>query len=167
MPHPLVNQLRFARSEFVRGLDGIGNDDAVKRLLPMNSISWMIGHLAWQEQTYWLRVAQQTILYPKINTQLANGAPPCTPSLDEVWPAWRAITAAADPWLDTLTNESIDLPLLPGRGSVGTYLLRNIYHYWYHLGEAMAVRQMLGHSNLPQFVGDIDTLAPYQPEAVE
>ena len=34
-------------------------------------------------------------------------------------------------------------------------LLRNIYHYWYHLGEAGAVRQMLGHRDLPQFVGDM------------
>jgi len=38
------------------------------------------------------------------------------------------------------------------------------YHYWYHLGEAMAARQILGHSQLPDFVGDIDSLASYQPE---
>ena len=29
------------------------------------------------------------------------------------------------------------------------------YHYWYHLGEAHATRQMLGHTDLPQFVGDM------------
>ena len=39
--------------------------------------------------------------------------------------------------------------------NVGALLLRNIYHYWYHLGEAGAVRQMLGHADLPQFVGDM------------
>jgi hypothetical protein len=38
------------------------------------------------------------------------------------------------------------------------------YHYWYHLGEALAVRQMLGHRDLPDFVGDIDSQAPYRPE---
>jgi hypothetical protein len=37
------------------------------------------------------------------------------------------------------------------------------YHYWDHLGEAMAVRQLLGHPDLPTFVGDIDK-APYRPE---
>jgi hypothetical protein len=41
--------------------------------------------------------------------------------------------------------------------------MRNIYHYWYHTGEAAAVRQMLGHSDLPQFVGDINQVA-YRPE---
>jgi hypothetical protein len=34
-------------------------------------------------------------------------------------------------------------------------LHRNTYHYWYHLGEAHAIRQMLGHTDLPQFVGDM------------
>ena len=38
------------------------------------------------------------------------------------------------------------------------------YHYWYHTGEIQAIRQMLGHSNLPEYVGDIETEAPYRPE---
>jgi hypothetical protein len=29
----------------------------------------------------------------------------------------------------------------------------------------MAIRQLLGHSRLPQFVGNIDDKAPYLPEA--
>jgi hypothetical protein len=29
------------------------------------------------------------------------------------------------------------------------------YHYWFHLGEAHAIRQMQGHPDLPQFVGDM------------
>ena len=37
---------------------------------------------------------------------------------------------------------------------MGTLILRNTYHYWYHTGEAHAIRQMLGHQDLPQFVGD-------------
>ena len=56
------------------------------------------------------------------------------------------------------------MPLRPDDSSIGTYLLRNIYHYWYHLGEALAARQVLGHTALPDFVGDIDGLAPYRPE---
>jgi hypothetical protein len=39
-----------------------------------------------------------------------------------------------------------------------------IYHYWFHSGEALAIRQMLGQSNLPEFVGNIQTQAPYRPE---
>jgi hypothetical protein len=42
-------------------------------------------------------------------------------------------------------------------------LMRVIYHYWYHTGEAAAVRQMLGHVELPEFVGDMDE-ATYRPE---
>jgi hypothetical protein len=49
MTHLLVSQLHFARKEFVRGLEGVSDEDARKRILPMNCISWMIGHLANQE----------------------------------------------------------------------------------------------------------------------
>ena len=48
--------------------------------------------------------------------------------------------------------------------SVGIMLLRNICHYWTHLGEAHAIRQMLGHTDLPQFVGDMSE-ALYRPES--
>ncbi len=34
MPHPLVNQLRFARSEFQRCLEGLIDEDARTRLGP-------------------------------------------------------------------------------------------------------------------------------------
>ena len=57
MVHPLVDQLRFARSEWVRALEGVSDEDARRRLTPMNSISWMVGHLAWQENRYWLQLA--------------------------------------------------------------------------------------------------------------
>lgn len=164
MPHPLVDQLRFTRSEFVRGLEGVSPAAATKRLGPMNCISWMLGHLAWQEQRYWLDFAQGTVLLPALNEQLAYGMPATTPPLDEMWDAWRQVTAAADLWLDALTSERVAAPLMPGRANAGTYLLRNIYHYWYHLGEALAVRQMQGENGLPDFVGDIDGQAPYRTE---
>ena len=164
MSHPLVDQLRFTRGEFVRGLDGISPVDAQQRLGPMNCISWMIGHLAWQEQRYWLSFAQEIMPFPALDELLAYGKPASTPPLDEMWDAWRQVTATADPWLDALTTARLQEPIKPERSSVGTYLLRTTYHYWYHLGEALAVRQMLGHSGLPDFVGNIDELAPYRPE---
>ena len=37
-------------------------------------------------------------------------------------------------------------------------LLRNVYHYWFHTGEAHAVRQSLGHHGLPGFLGDMSFL---------
>jgi uncharacterized damage-inducible protein DinB len=167
MTHLLVTQLRFARSEFVRCLDGIPAEDAVRRMGPMNSISWMVGHLSNQENTYWVRLAQDKVLFPDLNNLVGYGKPASTPPLEEMWAAWREITAAADPYLDTLTPELLQTHYVwkgkPRDESIGTTLMRNIFHYWYHLGEANAVRQMLGHKDLPEYVGDMSK-AFYFPE---
>ena len=168
MTHPLVDQLRFTRSEFRRALRGLSDADARRRSLPMNCISWNIGHLTWQEQRYFLFYGQGQMLFPEIDKLFASGAPACTPALDEMWAAWKTITTAADPWLDALTVEKL-LGHVLRNGKLSPYLFgsllqRVIYHYWYHLGENMAIRQMLGHKRLLQFVGDLDGQAPYRPE---
>src|SRR5512147_666380 len=107
MPHPLVLQLRFTRSEFKRGLEGLTDEDARRRLMPMNCISWIIGHLAWQEQLYWLTRAQGVLLVPEINELTGFGKPASTPPLEQMWQAWREITSAADSYLDTLTTPTL------------------------------------------------------------
>src|SRR6476661_8849978 len=107
MPHPLVVQLRFTRSELQRALEGITEAEAQRRFLPMNCISWNIGHLAWQEQRYWLTAGQGQVLLPELNTEFANGAPASTPPLAAMWAAWQTIIAAADPWLDTITTADL------------------------------------------------------------
>jgi uncharacterized damage-inducible protein DinB len=167
MTHPLVDQLRFTRSEWLRALDGVSDKDARRRFEPMNCISWIIGHLATQENAYWVLWAQGKELWPDLNRLVGWASPPNTPPLDEMWEAWREITSAADAFLDTLTPDMLATHLKwkgkPLRESVGTMLYRNIYHYWYHLGEAHAIRQMLGHTDLPQFVGDMSE-ALYRPE---
>ena len=168
MTHPLVDQLRFARSEFVRSLDGVTDEEARRRLGPVNCLSWMVGHLADHEQRYWLERQGRAPLMSELNSLVGYGQPASTPPLSEMWEAWQIITAAADPFLDTLTVT--DLQQLPpiarpvSPESVGTMLLRMIGHYWFHTGEAQAVRQILGHTNLPEFVGDIGREAPYRPE---
>ncbi len=166
-PHLLVSQLRFARSEFVRGLEGLSDEEARRRFMPMNCISWMVGHLANQEHRYWVGLAQQKDIAPGLVDLVGYGKPASTPPLDEMWAIWRKVTAAADEFLDTLTPTTLQIFLKrngkPVDESTGTLLMRNIYHYWYHTGEAAAVRQMLGHKNLPEFVGEINT-APYRPE---
>ena len=167
MTHPLVLQLRFARSEFVRCLEGVPAEDARRRLEPMNCISWIVGHLADQENRYWVLAAQEKTLAPHLNDLVGYGKPASTPPLDEMWEVWHAITAAADVYLDTLTSEILQTHFewkgKPYPESAGTLLQRNIYHYWFHTGEAHAIRQRLGHSDLPQFVGDMSQ-AMYRPE---
>ncbi len=166
-PHLLVLQLRFVRSELVRSMEGISDADARRRLLPMNCLSWIVGHLADQENRYWVSAAQGRTLLPGLNPLVGPGKPASTPPLEEMWKAWRTVTEAADPYLEGLHAEVLQTILQkdgkPLRENVGTMLLRNIYHYWYHIGEAQAIRQMLGHKNLPQFVGDM-TKVFYRPE---
>jgi len=168
MPHPLVLQLRFTRHEFLRGLEGLSEADAQKRILPANCISWNVGHLAWQEQRYWLYRGQGVMLLPEIQEKYAYGKPALTPPLAETLAAWKAITEATDPWLETLTSEKLMEQVLangkPIGAIFGSLLLRTIYHYWYHNGENQGIRQALGHTGLPEFVGDIDGEAPYIPE---
>ena len=122
------------------------------------------------EQSCWLRRGQDRVLLPDVNDQFAYGAPASTPPLAGVWEAWHTITRAADPWLDTLTSADLLLP----RAFVvddqtieltfGNLMQRVIYHYWYHTGETLAIRQQLGHTDLPEFVGNIDDEAPYRLE---
>lgn len=166
MTHPLVNQLRFTRSEWLRALDGVTETEAQQRFIPMNSIGWIVGHLTWQEQRYWLTFTQHQTPLPELNTLVGYGRPASTPALAEMMQAWRTITQTSDSWLDTITTEKLEerIERQGWETNVGSLLLRVIYHYWYHIGEIMAIRQMLGHTGLPDFVGDIDTEAPYRAE---
>jgi uncharacterized damage-inducible protein DinB len=161
-PHLLVMQLRFARTEFYRCLEGVSEQDAIRRLMPMNCISWVVGHLANQEHRYWVVFAQQRNLAPDLDDLVGYGKPASTPPLGEMWEIWRKVTSEADKYLNTLTPDIMQKYLLrdgkPLDENVGTLLMRNIYHYWYHIGEASAVRQMMGHTNLPDFVGDMSAV---------
>jgi Protein of unknown function (DUF664) len=79
--HPLVTQLRFARSEFLRCLDGVSAEDAIHRFEPMNCISWIVGHLANQEHRYWVIWAQGRNLAPELQALVGYGQPASTPPL--------------------------------------------------------------------------------------
>ena len=177
MPHPLVTQLRFARSEFVRCLEGVSDEDARHRIMPMNCISWMVGHLAAQEQNYFVFFPQGKVPHPQLNKLVGFGQPASTPPLVDMWQVWHDITAEADTFLDTLTAEQLLTHLeqdikafedsqfgiaskqilaqssVRSGESVGTRMLRTTYHYFFHMGEAHAIRQQLGHPDLPYFVG--------------
>ena len=164
--HPLVDQLRFTRSEWLRGLRGVSDEDGLRRLEPMNSIGWIVGHLAWQEQRYFVARAQGRVIIPRLDEEFAFRAPASTPVLAEMLRAWKTVTRVADPWLDGLTTDALVAPLPSpgGSRSAGSAIRRVTYHYWFHIGEIQAIRQLLGHGRLPDFVGDLDRRAPYAPE---
>lgn len=168
MTHPLVDQFRFTRAELLRGLDGVTEEDGARHFGPMNCIGWTVGHLAWHEQRTWLERSQGVILFPELNKVFAYGAPMSTPSFKEMLETWRTVTREANVFLNSLSTESFvgDL-LLKGKSvgqSLGSAMRRITYHYWYHIGEIQAIRQMLGHADLPEYVGSIEQEAPYRPE---
>jgi hypothetical protein len=171
MAHPLVDQLRFTRGEWLRALGGVPESDGETRVQPMNSIGWIVFHLAWQEQLTFLTRLQGRTPVPAANEHGVSGGPASTPPLSTAMSAWRAITLAADPILDTLDTAALAewLPntVRPNSRLVGSSIHRITYHYWSHIGEIIAIRQLLGHADVPEFVGDIDELAPYRAESTE
>jgi hypothetical protein len=168
MAHAVVEQLRFTRSEWLRGLRGVTEQEGAEHCGQMNSIGWIVGHLTWQEQRYVLHRSQGIMLLPDIQERFAFGAPMSTPSLAEVLKTWRKVMRAGDPFLESLATKDLlrDLPL-NGRHSgqsLGSAIRRLTYHYWFHIGEIQAIRQFLGHKRLPVYVGNIEGRAPYRPE---
>jgi hypothetical protein len=170
MLHPLVSQLHFTRSEFVRCFEGVPPTDTSRRAEPLNSLSWAVGHLALQEHFYWVLLAQGKNIAPGLRERVGFRQPPSSPPWDEMWALWHTITRTADEYLLSLTSDDLDKRFVyegkPLDEAIGTLLLRNIYHYWFHLGKAHAIRQVMGHTDLPVYVGNVST-ASYALEAGE
>jgi len=165
----IINQLKFARMEFRKGFSGVNEADGAKRLLPVNSIAWMVGHMAWHEQYYWLQRAQGKVLFPLLNQSASFGKPPGELNLNEMVDCWERVIENADAYLLTLKKEDLLACMRVGEEelpfNIGTMVLRVTYHYWYHNGEMQAVRQLLGHQNLTDFVtDDIETIGKYDQD---
>jgi len=168
MTHPLVDQFRFTRSEWLRGLEGVTEEDGARHFGQMNCISWIVGHLALYEQRTFLQRPQNIVLFSNLQEVVGYGAPMSTPSFQEMFETWSAVRKAADPYLDSLTTEILltDLPL-NGKSvgqTCGDALQRQIYHFWFHLGEILSIRQMIGGTGLPEYVGNLEQEAPYRTE---
>lgn len=157
--HQLVREQHVTRAEFLRGLEGLTDADARRRLGPMNCISWTIAHMAAQEHNYFVAFPQGKGTAPEYRA-FVTGAPPSQPPLEEALALWHRTCKEADLFLHAATEEVMHqylrIPIArPFKENVGTLILRNIFHYWSHIGEISAIRQMLGHQGLPQFVGPL------------
>ncbi len=162
--HLLVEMQHLTRKEFLRGLTGerpddgtrpLTDEDARHRIEPMNCITWIIGHMAHQEHTFFVAWPKGAPVEPQYEP-FAFGGPPSQPPLEEVMALWRAACEAANPLLHAADEESLRQPVIaPGsagmRENMGMLIVRNIFHYWCHIGEISAIRQVLGHRP-PQFV---------------
>lgn len=168
MAHPRVEQLRNARVEWLRTLDGLSEDDGAVRLLPMNSISWIAGHMAWHERLYWAVRAEGLSIEPLLD-DFASGQPASIPSLAAVQAVWQRVVDRSGPLLDGLTTADLTRPLAedrrPDAPNAGSLLQYITYHYWAHMGEVSAIRQILGHKGLVEYVSDFPPEVDYRPEA--
>ena len=166
MTHPLVEQVRFTRAEWRRALRGVSEEDGSRKIEPINTIGWTVGHLAWQEQLYFLTRAQGKTPFPVLNQVAASGGPPSTPSLKQMMATWKKVTADVDAWMEPLTTADLlsELPPPGRKRTVGDAIRRMTYHYWFHIGEILAQRQLMDHPRRPEYVGDIEGQAPYRAE---
>ncbi len=160
MTHPLVTQLEFTRREFVRVMEGVSAEEGERVIPPFNSLSFVVAHMAFHEHTMFVLLGQGVDL--GLDVQVAHsGTDASVPSWNDMWTQWQQITDQADSYLQRLAQENLHVRLRQGDREVpevlGHTLLRVIYHYWFHLGEAHAIRQVLGHKDIPEFVGAVGT----------
>ena len=145
--------MEITRKEFERNLNGLTDEDARKRIEPMNCISWIIGHVANQQHTFfvdWPQGKEGDARY----RDFGYGSPASQPPLEGVMTLWRDACDEADVWLQAATSDSLQVrsqPTSPERENGGALLVRCIFHTWCHLGEISSIRQILGHRP-PEFV---------------
>ena len=134
----------------------------------MNSIGWIVGHLAWQEQRTLILRRKGELPFPDLNEQVGFGAPMTTPSLTAMRNIWNSVVKDSDEFLESATTKDLmrELPLdgRPSGQNLGSALRRMTFHYWFHIGEIQAIRQLLGNKGLPAYVGNLEATAAYRPE---
>jgi hypothetical protein len=144
----IADMVMFALSEFRRGLDGLTDDEARWRAkkadgTEMNAISWTVCHIAG----HWLWRPE------RLDRFTFGSSDPTPPSLREAMAILDEAIAFQKTWLAGLTREKLASkpPGFQGE-SVGTGIMRATLHTWFHTGEINAVRQLLGHKEIP-YVG--------------
>ena len=153
-----IELAEFAIAEFRRGLEGLTPDEARTRVPKagageMNAITWIAGHVS----THWLSVAALAAGHarPEDAGRFAGAnADPTPPELETMLARLDAARSATREWLAAAADELLAQPMggRAGGENLGEGVLRATLHTWFHAGEVNAVRQMLGHAEIP-FVG--------------
>ena len=132
----------------------MGDTDLERRLAGLNSVSWIVGHLAAQEQGMWLLARGLPALADLSDWR--TGAPATAPAFGTVFPLWEQVTEATEGWLDTLGEDDLRQHFSGSRfyeiENVGSLLMRVIGHYYLHIGQITTIRKILGYP-VPGFVG--------------
>ncbi|MFX1265475.1 MAG: DinB family protein [Promethearchaeota archaeon] len=151
--HTLVQMVYLTRKEFERNFQGLTDEDARKRIEPMNCISWIIAHVACQHHAFFVDWPQGIETAPQYQ-HYGYGSPASQPPLEEALTMWRDACEESDAWLQAATDKNLQVKgtfTSPESENWGTLLVRCIFHTWCHLGEINSIRQILGHQP-PQFV---------------
>ena len=161
-PEHVVAMLLVTRREFRRALRGIPEREAMVRVGGMNSVSWIVAHVAWQEDLFWRHLAQGL----PSNARLAKaqtGASPSVPDFQQALAHWREVTRATEAYLRNLSVDALathgEAPELGsenplGEENLGTLVVRCLMHYWSHIGEISAIRSLVSIAG-PEFVGSL------------
>ena len=156
--HTLVHMLELSRKEFDRNLAGLTDEDARKRIEPMNCISWIIAHVANQHRSFfvdWPAGRETDARYKPYG----YGAPASQPPLEEALALWRDACRDSDAWLQSADEAALAQVTPFFQENLGTLLVRCISHTWCHTGEISSIRQLLGH-RAAQFVDMYDWQYP-------
>ncbi len=107
--HTLVQMQHLARREFERGLQGLSDEDACKRLPPMNCISWIVAHVANQQHAFFVTWPQGKDTDPRF-LGFGYGSPASQPLRAEALALWQSSCDEADVWLHAATEDSLRGP---------------------------------------------------------
>jgi uncharacterized damage-inducible protein DinB len=155
MAHHLVRYLQHVRREFLRALEGIDTSDLERSVEGLNSVRWMIGHLAAQEQAYWLEPRGEPLVSEAL-FGYRRAVPERMESPERLLEVWWEVGARADEWLLTLSHDDLRGHLsgegIVGIENIGSLLTRVIGHYYLHIGQITVIRKLLGYE-VPSFVG--------------
>ena len=122
----------------------------------MNAISWIVGHV----NTPWLfgyALMTKKPMPALDRVYFGADADPTPPSLADVRDTLAEATALTHAWLANIDDALLSSKRDFGQASdenLGTQLMRAVLHTWFHTGEINAIRQMLGHAEIP-FVGEM------------
>ncbi len=166
MAHHLVRYIWHVRRELERVLDGISEADLNREVHlnddsgSINSIAWMIGHLAMQEQAYWLLFTGNELVDK--NLKVYGGKVEDAKDFAELFELWKKITEQSNAWLETATPKDLENTFEKARENTGSLMTRVIGHYYFHIGQIATIRKLLGY-DVPSFVGSQEG-AYYTPE---
>ena len=146
-PPRLVRLLWDAWDELERVAAALPTPGQGRALGRLNAGSWVVAHVAQQQDAYWCTGAQGL----EADTWLAGhevgfGSEPSVPDYAEALETFGRVRARAIPYLRSLRDDDLDA-VAPGAGggqTVGDLLVRSVGHVFAHTGELAAIASLVG-----------------------